>query len=1850
MYVRGPQMDWDTLIYLIPYLISLAISTTVGVFAWRRRDVKGAGAYAGVALSQAFWTLGYTCELLSPGLQGKILWDDLQWLGGVGWFAAFLAFAIEYASYKLPHPRRFWVLVEIVPVAFILLVATNSLHGWIRSEARLVPGEPFSALEYDFTLVVWAWAIYGYAMLLVALRILIARYVRTRGLYRAQLGAILVGTLLPLVGTVLTLTGVTLTFHRDTTPLTFALGNLIVAMGLFRYRLFDLLPIARDTAVESMPDAVLVLDANDRLVDLNPAAQEMIGQQSSQAIGQPADRALAAWPDLVERFRDVREARAEVVVDEDQTHLDLSISSLYNDCGLFTGRLIVARDITERWRRENEERRRIEQLRAINEVGRHITSILDVDELLTEIARTAQSALGYRLVGLALIEGDELVFREGAGGGWEIPAFQPPRLKVGQEGITGWVAHAGEPLLVPDVHREPRYYASPWAPDVRSELAVPLKTKEQVIGVLHAQSTHLNAFDESDLAVLQTLAHQAAIAIENARSYASAQQELAARRQAEAALRKAHDELEQRVEERTAELAAANLSLRKEIVQRGRAEAQRDATMAALQENEEHYRTLFESVNDALFVLLQDRFLDCNPAAEAMFGYGRDFLVGKTPYQLAPPYQPDGSLSRQAAMDRIEAALAGTPQAFEWVHRRADGTLFDTEVNLNRMQVGGEWMTLAAVRDITERKRAEEELRQSNERWQTYIERANDLIFICDASGKITSVNRATCEVSGYTPDELLGKSPVDFAVPEARATAQKALDRVLRGGDGEQGEWQMATRDGHRIWVEVRGRLIHRGQPHPSAFFIGRDMTERRKAAEALRESEERYRLLAENVDDVLWVRDASMERYIYISPSIERLLGYAPEEMLDKPLSEFIAPGSYSHVQQAAQRRLADEAASRRDDETHMFEVEYVRKDGSTVWVESRTVPLRDEDGQFQGLIGVTRDISARKRVEQALRHYAERLEVLHEIDQGILAAHSPEEIARAALEHIRQLVPCQRASVALIERSSGTAIVVASDGKDSDELGEVRMSIDRFKHLPSLELQGMILSIEDLPAEEANALALRVAGVREILAVPLVFQNDQIGVLSLGLVDAGQLRADQVDIIRQVADQLAIAIANARLLGSERAQRQVAETLLETSTAVASTLNIDQVLLALASRLRNLSAFHACMICEVTPSDDGVCGLAEHARSVWPPGGGNVYHLDDYPAIQRVLVSARAEVTYVDDEGLSRAERSSMEGMGITTLLNLPLYAGHQVIGLAEVGHAVEGTVFDAEAVARCRDILSEAATWLAAPLASNDQAELLELSRRLAEAAGGTNCNLLSWQPTDETVQTTVVCTDLVWPYGTGPVYSLSAYPAMARVLASGKPMVTWPSRPQNGVDQASHIARWGEQTVVLLPLRLRGVHVGLLELADYAREREVTDQELRLWQTVADQTTIALENARLYAQSQRHAEELEQHVADRTRELQTMYEVMSIASQQLDLDTMLAWSLERVLEAVRCEAGGIHLLDEQGMMLHLAVHQGAPLDLVSQVLSQPADRGVLGWTVQHGEPIVVPDLVADPHTAIAPRDVPLAYAGVPLRAGGRTLGVLSVIREATVPPFDEAEVALLTSLAERVGAVVESAQLRQRAEQAAVLEERHRLARDLHDSVTQSLYSLTLLAETGRRSALSGDLDGVANYVGRLGQVSQQALKEMRLLIYELRPPVVEQEGLAGALQQRLDAVEGRAGIEARLLIEGEIQLDASVEDDLYRIAVEALNNALKHAAATLVTVHICGQDGITEVEVADNGLGFDPETAGDTGGMGLATMRERAEQLGGTLEIVSTSGKGTRVKVRVGSQDSLRALIPGGGP
>ncbi len=370
--------------------------------------------------------------------------------------------------------------------------------------------------------------------------------------------------------------------------------------------------------------------------------------------------------------------------------------------------------------------------------------------------------------------------------------------------------------------------------------------------------------------------------------------------------------------------------------------------------------------------------------------------------------------------------------------------------------------------------------------------------------------------------------------------------------------------------------------------------------------------------------------------------------------------------------------------------------------------------------------------------------------------------------------------------------------------------------------------------------------------------------------------------------------------------------------------------------------------------------------------------------------------------------------------------------------------------------------------------------------------------------------------------------------------------------------------------------------------------------------------------------------LEQQVARRTRELSVLYEVTAVASASLDLETVLQSSLERVLTVVEGELGTFHLLDEGKGSLCLAAWRSSTPDLSIVEDAMPACDGLIGLVVEHDAPLVLADF-ADGPLAAFPIAGPHPYVGVPMHAKGRVLGVLSVIGRAG-RGFGKQDVSLLASIADQVGVAVENTQLYRQAEQLAIVKERQRLARELHDSVTQALYSLVLLSEAGRRLAGTGGSPQLEEIAIRLGEIGQQALKEMRLLVYELRSLTLQERGLIRALEQRLDAVEKRAGIRASLTTEGALELPPLAEEALYRIAQEALNNALKHAVASAVSVRVVASNSRVEVEVADNGKGFDPDAVRDRGGMGLANMQERIEKLGGRLAILSSPGKGTKVR------------------
>ena len=385
-----------------------------------------------------------------------------------------------------------------------------------------------------------------------------------------------------------------------------------------------------------------------------------------------------------------------------------------------------------------------------------------------------------------------------------------------------------------------------------------------------------------------------------------------------------------------------------------------------------------------------------------------------------------------------------------------------------------------------------------------------------------------------------------------------------------------------------------------------------------------------------------------------------------------------------------------------------------------------------------------------------------------------------------------------------------------------------------------------------------------------------------------------------------------------------------------------------------------------------------------------------------------------------------------------------------------------------------------------------------------------------------------------------------------------------------------------------------------------------------------------------AQLQESYNMLEQRVADRTKELAILNAIGATVNESLDLYDTLNRALDETLGLLNLEVGEIRLLDEESGELVIRTQRGLSAEFVRDADRKDVKTVLPQASLETGEPVTVPDTFTAQGYELARREGLRALAIFPLRAKERLLGTLCLATRRGPRIFTRSERELLRAVSDQISVAIENAQLYGRAQQLAVLEERQRLARDLHDSVTQSLYGLTMYAEAATRLLNSGNIDMAADYLRELRATSQEALREMRLLIFELRPSILEEEGLVAALQYRLESVEKRSGLETSLEVEGEDgQLSPDVEEELYRIAQEALNNALKHAQANQVMISLYQRSNSVLLEISDNGQGFDPATVHERGGFGLRSMKERVSQMDGRLEIESQPGAGTRVRVEV---------------
>lgn len=367
-------------------------------------------------------------------------------------------------------------------------------------------------------------------------------------------------------------------------------------------------------------------------------------------------------------------------------------------------------------------------------------------------------------------------------------------------------------------------------------------------------------------------------------------------------------------------------------------------------------------------------------------------------------------------------------------------------------------------------------------------------------------------------------------------------------------------------------------------------------------------------------------------------------------------------------------------------------------------------------------------------------------------------------------------------------------------------------------------------------------------------------------------------------------------------------------------------------------------------------------------------------------------------------------------------------------------------------------------------------------------------------------------------------------------------------------------------------------------------------------------------------------------------LRAMNDAVLAIAAEATIEPMLKRLVHAARELVDARYAAIGVPDGEGAFAQF-ITAGMSDKLIAAMGPLPRTHGLLGAMLTSPVSYRTIDIRRDPRfRGWWPSAHPQmrSFLGVPIVANSGIVGALYLTDKVGAEDFDESDQQLIEMLSVHAALAIEKARLYERSRELSIVEERNRLARELHDSVTQKLFGITLTAEAAA-TVVERDAVQAKAQLQRLQQLAREAMEELRSLIFELRPPALASEGLATALRKHVDVLQRVHGHAVTFELEGDAPANGSVGDaDVLRIAQEALQNAMRHAQAGRVDVRVEVRDGRLRLRVADDGAGFDPaDPSLRARRLGLTSMEERARALGGRLTIASQPGQGTTVELEV---------------
>jgi len=431
----------------------------------------------------------------------------------------------------------------------------------------------------------------------------------------------------------------------------------------------------------------------------------------------------------------------------------------------------------------------------------------------------------------------------------------------------------------------------------------------------------------------------------------------------------------------------------------------------------------------------------------------------------------------------------------------------------------------------------------------------------------------------------------------------------------------------------------------------------------------------------------------------------------------------------------------------------------------------------------------------------------------------------------------------------------------------------------------------------------------------------------------------------------------------------------------------------------------------------------------------------------------------------------------------------------------------------------------------------------------------------------------------------------------------------------------------------------------------------TDDDVILLKRLGQLASAVHDNAQLMQVQRDNAKELTHRVQARTQELSTLLNVANKLPATAGLDAMLAMVFDQLSELVHIDSAAIFYRHNQRHKsgLQTLYYRGPERDHIEGVSTWPISDSFLE-VAERRQPVIIPDVHADTPLARQFQQISRAvfgegqlsphitsWMGVPMMLKGQLIGILT-LDNSQPNYFTEAHAELAMGIAQQAALAIENAQLQEQALQNAVLKaaqaERSRLARELHDSVSQAVFSIGLHARA-MEQLFASNTNKAQEHLVYVLNLAEAALAEIRALIFELRPESLEHEGILAALNKQITALKTRHNLKINMdLCRSEPDIPITVKEAIYRVSLEAIHNVVKHAHATTVDLHLAQQGQLMNLEIRDDGVGFDPASV-PSGHFGLQTMRERIDQLDGQIQVSSHPGEGTRVTLSIPLEEAV---------